>query len=94
VALPPRWHGCNPLPTMPAAGCGRCPVTRRPAVEALGDAVALRAVKVVYVVTLAELLSLLRTNPDLQRRAILRGKLFKRGEATRRREVRVALQRP
>jgi hypothetical protein len=59
----------------------------RPALELLeGDRVALRAPKVVYVLTAAELLALLRLDVATWQRAITRGKAHRRGERTAARE--------
>lgn len=54
----------------------------------VGQAVVIRLPKVTYVLTVAELTRLLATDRDLWVRAIKRGKMHCRGEATARRVAR------
>jgi hypothetical protein len=63
----------------------------RPAVEVHDGALLLRTPKAVWVVTAAEVLGLLRGDAETARRALLRGKRWRRAEATAKREATSAL---
>lgn len=60
------------------------PASSAPPVALEGDRIVLRVTKCVLVLTAAEVVGLLRHDPETWRRAIMRGKAWRRGAATER----------